>query len=286
MQLPFTLTPAKSCGIYSINALHAQHILENYNSDNRKLSKSHVNKIKQNVAEIGWVFDGQPITFNNELNLTEGQHRLTVISQCPDPERNFKLVVTTGVDPNTFSMTHGAKPRRPADEIQRKDKSATGSSIAVLTFITACKTGPKLNINTAVNEWNEWRPFIAEGMVIADTLIKRSKKFKAQQRTVRAFAAFASRHGLAVEATDLLKMLVHEIVESNSHKLTADMLELWAKNTDLDNEGRQRFLFKILCVGLDRFCERNDGRIELQANLLTISDVKSESYSKFTNNNY
>lgn len=284
MTIPFAIKETKDCGIYKITAEDAQYILANNNSDNRKLSTSHVSKIKKNVTCEGWVFDGQPITFNTQGNLTEGQHRLTVISQCPDKDRMFEIVVVTGVDPDTFSTTQGSKPRRAVDEIQRKNTDATNEAISVLSDICQRKKGQALDINNAVDNWNEWRLFIDEGILVSDSLLNSTGKFDSQQKTVRAVATLACRFGLKDQVDILYGMLEDEIVNGCSHKLTQDILELWSENTDMPNEKRLKFLFKIFCVAIDKVNLREDGRIELGSNLSNIFDAKSKAYSKFTNN--
>jgi len=214
MTIPFTIDSSKTCGIYQLTASDAEYILANHNGDNRKLSTSHVSKIKKNVSCEGWVFDGQPITFNTSGNLTEGQHRLTVISQCRDADKLFETVVVTGVDPDTFSTTQGAKPRRAVDEIQRKHRAATNESISVLADLCQRKRGAALDINNAVDNWNEWRLFIQEGTLVADSLLSCTSKFDSQQKTVRAVATFCCRYGMKEQAEILFGMLEDEIGEA------------------------------------------------------------------------
>ena len=59
----------------------AQHILDYFNKDNRKISKSQVNKIFRSIENDNWLLDGQPMTFNTDGNLTEFQHRLAAIAK-------------------------------------------------------------------------------------------------------------------------------------------------------------------------------------------------------------
>ena len=57
----------------------AQYILIHHNKDNRKVTNSQINKIAKSIREDGWLRDGQPLTFNVDGNITEGQHRLNAI---------------------------------------------------------------------------------------------------------------------------------------------------------------------------------------------------------------
>ena len=68
------------CFITHLTPAQARHILDYYNRDNRKISRSQVNKIYRSIENDNWLFDGQPMTFNKEGNLTEFQHRLCAIA--------------------------------------------------------------------------------------------------------------------------------------------------------------------------------------------------------------
>ena len=65
--------------IIKLTPEQAQYILDHHNGDNRKLTKSQVNSIVKSINKDGWLFDGQPLTFNIEGNITEFQHRLHAI---------------------------------------------------------------------------------------------------------------------------------------------------------------------------------------------------------------
>ena len=98
----------------------AQYILIHHNKDNRKVTNSQINKIAKSIREDGWLRDGQPLTFNVDGNITEGQHRLNAIVA---EDVTVPMIIVLGVELNCFTNTAPAKPRRPEDEIQRKDKS-------------------------------------------------------------------------------------------------------------------------------------------------------------------
>ena len=93
----------------------AQFILDFYNKDNRKLSKSQVNAIVKSINKDGWMFDGQSITFNVEGNLTEGQHRLHAIVITGI---TAKVSISLGVVTSAFTKCAPAKPRKAENEIK------------------------------------------------------------------------------------------------------------------------------------------------------------------------
>ena len=65
--------------VLDIDVNIASYILNYHNCDNRKFSNSQINNIYKSISLSGWLIDGQPITFNVDGNLTEGQHRLAAI---------------------------------------------------------------------------------------------------------------------------------------------------------------------------------------------------------------
>ena len=84
------------------------------------MTNSQVNKIAKSIRTDGWLRDGQPLTFNIEGNITEGQHRLHAIVA---EDVTVPMIVVLGVQLDCFTNVAPASPRRPEDEIQRKDKS-------------------------------------------------------------------------------------------------------------------------------------------------------------------
>jgi len=283
MSTPFTITSEKTCGIYNINAETAKYILEHHNFDNRKVSNSHVNNIRCNVSEVGWLFDGQPITFNTQGNLTEGQHRLRVISQSK-PDELFEVVVVTGAAPDSFSLTRASKPRKPFDEIYRKDNNATNDDVAVLNFICKHKVGyDNLNINNSVGYWTEWKEFISQGNQVSDVLLGSSQHnaFGSQRKALRAVATFACRYGYKTEAEALFQMVEDELVNDESRKLSSDILTQWERCAYMPTEAQLTYIFRLFCFALDRVRQREDGRIALEATLETYLMKEPKSFNAF-----
>ena len=83
--------------------------------------------------------DGQPLTFNNDGNITEFQHRLFAIVETGVTVR---VVVVLGVDVGCFTKCAPTKPRKAEDgEIQRKDKTATQSGASTLRQLLKRRQG-------------------------------------------------------------------------------------------------------------------------------------------------
>ena len=155
--LPFNpLTQKRDAFVIKMTPPMARHILKHHNNDNRELKPSQVNKISASVAAHGWLFDGYACCFNVEGNITEKQHGLTHISRDPDDTAEYDVVIVTGVVLDAFSKGAGAKPRRPHDEIYRKDKTVKTSQSAALGDIMKRRKGERFTINTAVRNWDDW----------------------------------------------------------------------------------------------------------------------------------
>jgi hypothetical protein len=270
--LPFEITEEKTVGIYQLNRDHAQYILDFHNNDNRKLCKKQVNDLYQGIKQNGWLYDGQPITFNKKGNLTEGQHRLNAIAKWHDHETTFDVIVATGIALDCFSNCVIAKPRRACDEIQRKDKTALASEVAILGDLLRRRRGDKLTINNAIRQWELWSDDIREGVDLIDTFVTNTEKFSSQSKVLGAWATLACSSKLQQPAATLLELLEEEIVNVDSTcRLTSDIINYWNTNAiDMSNEGRLTLFYQLLCIGLDRIISNEDGKIELN---VTVADM-------------
>ena len=150
--LPFDpCTTKRDAFVIKMTPPMARYILKYHNNDNRELKPAQVNKIDQSVAAHGWLFDGYACCFNVEGNITEKQHGLTHISRNRDDTAEYDVLIATGVVLDAFSKGAGAKPRRPHDEIWRKDKSVLPSQSAILGDLLKRKGNkPSFDINNAV----------------------------------------------------------------------------------------------------------------------------------------
>lgn len=285
--LPFNpVSTEYQAGIYKITPDQAQYILDYHNKDNRKICKSQINSIYRNIEKHGWLFDGQPITFNVEGNLTESQHRLAAIAKWHDREKGFNVVVVTGVALDCFTKTAAAKPRRATDEIQRKDKTALASEVAILGDLLKRRRGERLDINNAIYHWDLWKDDIRKGVDLIDTFVTNTEKFSSQQKTLGAWASLCVNAKYANEAATFLEILEDEVLNVDpATRLTSDFINYWNENAvDLSNEGRLNLFYALLCVSLDRIIQRDDGRIELDVtseDLHHNSLCQRGSYRKF-----
>jgi len=274
------------CFITHLTPAQARHILDYYNRDNRKISRSQVNKIFRSIENDKWLFDGQPMTFNTEGNLTEFQHRLCAIAKCPE-DRTFEVAVVLGVDTECFTKAATNKARKPIDEIQRKHDKAHKDEVSILGDILKRQRRWRLSMQNAISSYEYWYANIARSLKLSGDYENVLDKFSLQRKTVRAYIALCDRYGLIEECLTFLELLDDELEEDNTETstLTSQFVEFWNSNAvDLSNEKRMDFLFAMLCVATDRIIMREDGMIEfgVKPRQLEYEDMEKKGvYRKF-----
>ena len=281
---PFSQEP--SSFLMEITPDMAAYILKHHNNDNRKLIKSQVNKIVSSIIKDDWIFDGQPITFNVEGNLTEGQHRLhAIVITGVTAKCNIALGVVTGA----FTKCTPAKPRKAEDEIQRKDKTATASETSTLRQVLIRRRGDKLTIQNAIEKWVFWKPFVRTGRKSIDTFFDEVEKFNAWERTFGAWATLMATLKKEEVVSNFLSLLESEIKDDTSPCcLTREFIQFFEKESVyMSNAGRTEFVYQLLCVASDRMMKEPSGNIQLNVSMDKMNhDMLSKrgTYRKFLDN--
>lgn len=267
VKLPFNpKTKKRTCQIVDLTPKIARYLLAWHNFDNRPLSKIQVKLIDKNIKEEGIRWDGCPLTFNVDGNMTEKQHFCTWLSTQPE-DTVVQVVVITGVETDTFSKTAAAKPRTYTCEIQRKfgENLATKDKIAVLSDLISRSKEPNIKLNNGVRYWSEWCDEINIASKIAkDNYWDHVNKFAFTKKTIGSWTTFCVRHGLQDQCASVLKLLVGRINTLDSTRLADDAVTLWnSYASDLPNAKRGDLLFFILCAMLDCVKINPDGNCEL-----------------------
>ena len=78
------------------------------NKDNRKLSASWVRTLSLRQKRGEWQFTGDPIRFDSNDYLRDGQHRLNMVVETGEP---IKAIVIRGLDPKVFMVLDTGKKR-------------------------------------------------------------------------------------------------------------------------------------------------------------------------------
>ena len=247
----------------NITAQIAQYILIHHNKDNRKITNSQVNKIAKSIRTDGWLKDGQPLTFNKEGNITEGQHRLhAIVSE----DVTVPMIVVLGVELDCFTNVAPPKPRKPDDEIQRKDKTAKPAEISSLRQLLKRRQGVQLSMKNAIIQWKYWKGDVRSGLDLVDGFFDEVSQFDPWKRTFAAWAALMISIGESEGAENLLDLISDKILRDPPHStLAGDFLEFL--NTDMfvfgNNAGRTDVIYNLLCVASDRILKRPNGEIQL-----------------------
>ena len=240
----------------------AQYILDFHNKDNRKLSKSQVTRITRSIENDNWLLDGQPITFNVDGNLTEGQHRLSAIVRGKK-DKTYKVIIVTGVAKDTFSKTATNKKRNPIDEIQRKYRKATNLEVSILGDLLKRRRVNRLTMQNAIFNYEDWDRNIKSAIKSTGDFEEVLNKYSLQRKTVGAYIALCGRFGFYEECKTVLDLLDTELKDDQDPVLLPmQFIQHWNRSAvDLSNEKRMDLLYAMLCYATDRVMKREDGAI-------------------------
>ena len=272
----------KCLGIRKITPDIAAYILEKLNKDNRPISKAQLNNLEKNIKKVGWKKDGGALTFNTDGNLAEFQHRLVIIERG---DITVEAPVIVGVEPDCFTKTAGAKPRTVHDEIKRKDKSAESSEISTLNVLLKRRGEKPLNNQNCVAHWNEWYPYIREGIKMTDELRDQTNDLNSQAREVNAFATLMYFCELSDTAENLFSLIQSNLLEEDDTLLIKQFIKFFKEESAfLSNTDKSRLLFKLLCVCADRLQKKPCGSIKLDITMPQLEHSRlqlSGTYRKF-----
>jgi len=271
-----------TCFMVVITPEMAQYILDNHNYDNRKISQAQKAAINKSIQKGGWQQDGGACAFNTEGDLTEFQHRLLVIV-----ENNLTVTVpvVVGVPTDSFTKTAAAKPRKPVDEIQRKDSTATSDEVTTLSQILTRRKGEKLSMQNAINSWTEWKNIVREGEKLTKTFFEDTDKWNPWRRNFSAWASLMISIDKKDAARNFLSILKNETLETKSTILSKQFGQFFQdENTFLSNTDRVHLLWFMLCTAADRIIKKPNGDIEFnltQGKCNHTSMVRTGCYRQF-----
>lgn len=83
-----------------------------FNTNNRNLRRSHVDRLASDILSNRWIFNGATIVFNGDGTLLDGQHRLAAIVQAGIP---VTMAVVRGVSKSAMSTIDANVSRKAGD---------------------------------------------------------------------------------------------------------------------------------------------------------------------------
>lgn len=117
--------------IVTIDPEMAQKHLKSNHMKQRNLSPSLVTHYAQQMKAGQWLLNGEPIIFDNDGNLLDGQHRLHSIIKSGV---SCEMLVVSGVDQDSFITINGGKSRSMANVMAI-------SGITNYTAVSSCVHG-------------------------------------------------------------------------------------------------------------------------------------------------
>lgn len=124
-----------------------KYILEHHNSNNRNLKRRNVDHILNEIGNGNWVFNGETIGFDENGDITNGQHRLTSIA-----EGNVTLTIPTftNLDPNVFKTIDTGQTRTSSDVLTIEGIDNSTEASATVRFVNDI-------VNNCFNNTNKGR---------------------------------------------------------------------------------------------------------------------------------
>lgn len=104
--------PASPMSVITVGPGLAQDWIDNHNNNNRTIRNAVVERYAHDMEEGRWHYNGEPIQFDTNFELQNGQHRLKAIIRSGKAQQ---ILVITGLDPAAqATMDNGAR-RLPGD---------------------------------------------------------------------------------------------------------------------------------------------------------------------------
>lgn len=114
----------------------AKWLLDNRNGRNRDQSAPLVKSIIASIVNDKWEVTGQPIIFDTNGNILDGQHRLRA---CQAAQKPIDVLVVTNVNPDVFPLLDTGKTRTVADVFKAAEINNSRYASAVVSKVLALR---------------------------------------------------------------------------------------------------------------------------------------------------
>lgn len=130
--------------IITITPQMAQQWLEFSNFDNRRIEERAVDKIARDIKAGKWVFDGNPIRFDKNDNVIDGQHRLRAIIRAG---KSIEALIIRNIEDKAKNTIDTGRSRSTAD---------------ILHFNGQINTAALSSVGRLVVGWEEYQGNMSE----------------------------------------------------------------------------------------------------------------------------
>jgi hypothetical protein len=123
----------------------AKDILDNRNKRNRAISPKTVSEYARQMAANEFPFIADPIRFDRNDNLIDGQHRLAAVvaSECPQT-----FVIVRNLDPDTQKYMDAGRKRTATDQLRIEGMPSPSVAASIGRFVMHWQAGDVPGFNT------------------------------------------------------------------------------------------------------------------------------------------
>jgi hypothetical protein len=107
----------------------AKRFLANSSTKNRRVLESRVSYYADQMARGQWRLTGQGLSFDKDMNIIDGQHRLMAVIKSG---KNIEFLIVYGVENDTFSAYDDGKPRGANDALYLSGNVKNADNIATI----------------------------------------------------------------------------------------------------------------------------------------------------------
>lgn len=112
-----------------ITAVIARWLLQNNNQKNRNIAKFDTKKLKRQILEDMYIYNPQhSLCFNENMNIIDGQHLLSALSECPD-NTQIPLMIQKNC-PDALKGLFDTGRKRTLEHVLQFDGVANPSAVA------------------------------------------------------------------------------------------------------------------------------------------------------------
>jgi len=156
--------------IEKVTPAKAREWLERNNTRNRNLRPHKVALYADQMTRGQWLMAGDPIRFDSDGTLLDGQHRLAAVVESGKAQY---FIIVMGLDPRTFGVMDIGMARTPGDSLGSDVKSgkvSIGSPLGSQTMVTmlAKNSRDDLAVMAELLESGKVRPVIDRTYPIAE----------------------------------------------------------------------------------------------------------------------